>query len=155
MSRRNAPFYSFPPQQSIPQLWLQYEMELPFLLYIYRDWSIFHRENIEVLQQTFYNFYILYIGPTYMFHGISEKFGRLDIYLFLIWENFVVSSVCWFASEFAPASSTKSSSLCSAAIFQLFFRWRRNCSNLLMQAKRNNLWEKIFLEENKTLSNKL
>ena len=152
MSRRNAPFYSFPPQQSIPQLWLQYEMELPFLLYIYTDWSIFHRGTST---DTFYNFYILYIGPTYV-SRIYRKSLVGNIFIFLIWEKFVVSSVCWFASVcLTSIDGTKSTSLCSAAIFQLFFRWRRNCSNLLMQAKRNNLWEKIFLEENKTLSNKL
>ena len=39
---RNAPFYSsrnFPS----PRHHIQYEMELLFLLYICRDWSIFHR----------------------------------------------------------------------------------------------------------------
>ena len=148
MSFRNAPFYSFPHQISPPHQ-IQYEMELPFLLYIYRDWSIFHWDTFV---QTFNKTFIFFVRA---FSELwEENIFTISLYLFLI---------CWMFARLGcesvfskqkvlvcvlPSLSLSCSLFLSAAIFQLFFHWRRNCSNLLMQAKRNNLWEKISLLEN-------
>ena len=155
MSSRNALFYSFP-LNWVP-LHIRFNMKWSCHFYcIFTEIEAFFTGKIlRYFNRHFITFISCILDQPICFTVAYRRSLSVDIYLFLIWEKFVVSSVCWFASQFAPASNTKSSSLCSAAIFQLFFRWRRNCSNLLMQAKRNNLWEKIFLGENKTLSNKL
>ena len=78
MSFRNAPFYSFPHQISPPHQ-IQYEMELPFLLYIYRDWSIFHWDTFV---QTFNKTFIFFVRA---FSELwEENIFTISLYLFLI-----------------------------------------------------------------------
>ena len=149
MSFRNAPFYSFPHENS-PRYNIRFNMK----------WSC--------------HFYCIFTEIGAFFTGILSYRHLIKLYIFVrafseLWEKniFTISLylflICWmFAwlrceSVFSkqkvlvcvlPSLSLSCSLFLSAAIFQLFFHWRRNCSNLLMQAKRNNLWEKISLLEN-------
>ena len=145
MSFRNAPFYSFPHEIS-PDIRFNMKWSCHFYC-IFTEIGVFFTGILS------YRYLIkLYIFVRAFSKHKEKNIFTISLYLFLI---------CWMFARLGCESVfskqkvvvcvfllSVSSLFLSAAIFQLFFRWRRNCSNLLMQAKRNNLWEKIFLLEN-------
>ena len=69
---QKRPILFFPPR-NFPRHQIQYEMELPFLLYIYRDWSIFHWDTfLQTFNKTLYicEGFFWALGEKY-FHNIA------------------------------------------------------------------------------------
>ena len=59
---QKRPILFFPPRK-FPRHQIQYKMELPFLLYIYRDWSIFHWDTfLQTFNKTFLYLWGLFLS---------------------------------------------------------------------------------------------